>query len=193
MKLPETLVTERLVIRRHRRADLAGFTAFLVHPTATRYMAFTPEQRTAAGARRLLDHVIASYDSPAPIVSLSLADPASDDYVGSCGAQPLGGGDGVEIYYTVLPEHQGRGLATEAAKALLDFVLDATAVERICAFVVPENVASRRVAEKLGFVDEGRVERQAAPGASAHQSMVATRFVLTRRRASEPNTRRETA
>jgi RimJ/RimL family protein N-acetyltransferase len=49
----------------------------------------------------------------------------------------------------------GRGLATEAAGAATRFEIEAAGLERIMAVVLPENVASRRVLENLGFVHEG--------------------------------------
>jgi RimJ/RimL family protein N-acetyltransferase len=49
------------------------------------------------------------------------------------------------------PAILGRGLATEAARASLGFGFDRAGLERIVAFAVPENMASRRVMEHLGM------------------------------------------
>ena len=54
VKVPDTLKPERLVLRRHHMKDVGAFTGFLADPTATAYMAFTPEQRT-----RFRDHLLA--------------------------------------------------------------------------------------------------------------------------------------
>lgn len=61
-------------------------------------------------------------------------------------------------YYTVLPEYQGKGIATEAAKALIDHLTSTTAAT-IVAYVVAENVPSVRATRRLGFVDAGPVQR----------------------------------
>lgn len=181
MIVPETLPAEGLILRRHRSADRGPFAAFLTHPTATRYMAFTPEQKTADGARAMLDYVIASYDSAAPIFSLTIVDEGGA-YLGSCGAQPLADEDGgIEVYYTVMPEHQGRGVATRAMRAVIDHLFRSTEASRLVAFVVPENVPSVRVAEKLGFVSDGAAERQAATGELSHDRLRGLRYVLSRR------------
>jgi len=180
MIVPERLEAEDLVLRRHRRADVEAFAAFLAHPTATRYMAFTPAQKTADGAREMLEYVIASYDSAAPIFSLTIAD-RDDGYLGSCGAQPLAEEEGsLEVYYTVSPEHQGRGIATRAMRALIDHLLGSTDARRLVAFVVPENVASARVVEKLGFANDGPVERQATTAALRNDPLRGLRYVLSR-------------
>lgn len=55
--------------------------------------------------------------------------------------------DGFEIYYTVLPEHQNVGRATEASKVLIEYVFDKTETDRLVAFVISANVPSIRVAE----------------------------------------------
>ncbi len=48
-----------------------------------------------------------------------------------------------------------RGLATEGARASLDYGFDVLELERIISFTVPENAASRRVMEKCGLVQQG--------------------------------------
>lgn len=179
-RVPDKIDTERLVLRKHQIEDIDGFAAFLAHPTATQYMAFTPEQKTRGGAREMLEYAIASYTSDNPIFSLTIADPNSNAYLGACGLNPLADDDGVEIYYTVLPEHQNKGWATEAVKALIDFVWNCTDIQKISAYIVSKNIASIRVADKLGFVDTGPVEREATTGELAHEALVGRRYVLSR-------------
>ncbi len=181
IQVPTRLVTERLVLRRHILADLDPFAAFLADAADTRYMAFTAEQRTREGAQQMLEFVIASYSSEAPIFSLTIADPASDAYLGSCGAQPLAeDGSEFEIYYTLMPEHRNQGFATEATQAVAGFLFESTDAERLVAFVIPENLPSVRVARKLGFDDDGPIERQAVTSTLSHQTMQGRRYVLRR-------------
>jgi ribosomal-protein-alanine N-acetyltransferase len=51
---------------------------------------------------------------------------------------------------------RGQGYASEAAGLLIDYLFDTQPVYRIACSVIPENVASCRVAEKCGFSREGR-------------------------------------
>ena len=180
VKVPDLLKSKRLVLRRHLPKDLDAFAEFLTHPAATAYMAFTPEQRTVAGAQQLLEYAIGSYDTNEPIFSLTIADHHSDTYLGSCGLNPIEGEDGVEIYYTVLPAHQNQGLATEAIETLIAHLFETTDIRRVVAYVIPENVPSVRVAEKLGFVDDGAVERQAQTAGLLHETTASRRYVLER-------------
>ena len=63
--------------------------------------------------------------------------------------------------YTLAPEHQGRGHASEAAAALVDALFEQTTVHRVMATIDPENHASMRLLEQLGFQFEGVLRRGA--------------------------------
>ena len=60
-----------------------------------------------------------------------------------------------ELGYALLPAHWGGGLMAEALRAILAFGFARLALHRAEANVDPDNAASRRVLEKLGFVQEG--------------------------------------
>jgi RimJ/RimL family protein N-acetyltransferase len=64
----------------------------------------------------------------------------------------------VEIAYGIAPSYEGRGYATEAAKALVAFALERVDVTSIRAHTKPENNASGRVLSKSGFHHVGEVE-----------------------------------
>jgi len=70
----------------------------------------------------------------------------------------------VELGWIVRRTHRGRGIATEAAAAWRDYGFDSLGLERIVSMVSEKNVASRRVAEKLGMT----VEREAMWGDLPH-------------------------
>jgi len=57
-----------------------------------------------------------------------------------------------EIGYTVAHAHQGKGYATEAVRLLLDLAFDKVGVGQVIAHALPDNLPSRRVAEKVGMV-----------------------------------------
>ena len=56
-----------------------------------------------------------------------------------------------EIAYGIAPVYQGRGYATEVAKALIDFASRDPRVKRVCAHTLAQINASTRVLEKCGF------------------------------------------
>ena len=60
-----------------------------------------------------------------------------------------------ELGWTIAPDAQGRGVATEAARAALELAF-AMGAHRVIAHLDEENVASRRVAERIGMTVEAR-------------------------------------
>lgn len=75
----------------------------------------------------------------------------TDELIGFCGLKYLDDLDAVDIGYRFLPEHWGKGYATEAATASLAFGFGTIGLDRIIALVLPENAASIRVIEKIGM------------------------------------------
>ena len=76
---------------------------------------------------------------------------ADGAFIGDCGPmlQPVEGRLVPEIGYHVVRREWGRGYATEAAIACRDLVLGLFGFDRVVSIVAPENLASRRVAEKV--------------------------------------------
>ncbi|HET7466360.1 MAG TPA: GNAT family N-acetyltransferase [Candidatus Dormibacteraeota bacterium] len=68
------------------------------------------------------------------------------------------GDDSLELHYWMRTGHTGRGLTTEACRALLDWATRNLVVKRFVLWAGRENLASRRVAEKLGFVHIGPLD-----------------------------------
>lgn len=60
----------------------------------------------------------------------------------------------VEIAWRLAPEVWGKGYATEAARATLDYGFETLSMPEILAWTVPHNAASRRVMEKLGMTHD---------------------------------------
>jgi RimJ/RimL family protein N-acetyltransferase len=72
-------------------------------------------------------------------------------FLGDCGPmlQPVEGRLVPEIGYHVVAAEQGRGYATEAARASLEWVFANTPYSFACSLVAPDNAASRAVASKV--------------------------------------------
>lgn len=148
------LETRRLWLRWPRHADaeavatLAGdravaeATARLPHPYPREAAdAFVLETRARALRGECLRLALAPKAQPTRLV-------------GMIGVEPNAAGDGVLGYWLGKP-YWGQGLATEAARAMIDAVFTVTPVAAIAASVRVGNPASRRVLEKCGFLAEG--------------------------------------
>ena len=84
-----------------------------------------------------------------------------------------------EIGYSIIVERRGRGLATEAAQALIEEAFERVDITTVRAYCVPENAASRAVLMKIGFVPDGRLRNGATVGG---QPVDVEAFMLTRGR-----------
>ena len=70
--------------------------------------------------------------------------------------KPVSYWDCFELSYQIYDhEHDGRGHVTEAVRLLVDYLFDTKRRGRIQLVIVPENLASVRIAEKCGFGLEG--------------------------------------
>lgn len=79
--------------------------------------------------------------------------------VGSCGykGKPNEAGE-VEIGYEIKASHRQKGLATEAARALIDFAFNDDRVSKVIAHTLPFKNPSTSVLFKLGFVQTGEAQ-----------------------------------
>lgn len=93
-------------------------------------------------------------------------DRATDEMVGRGGLQwtYVAELNEVEAGWAIVPERWGQGLATELARAAIDAARGPLELPEIVAFALPDNLASRRVMEKSGFV----FERDIAHGGLPH-------------------------
>src|SRR5713226_2248019 len=77
---------------------------------------------------------------------------ADDEHVGCCGLRPYRLEEGVpELGFHLRPKYWGRGVANEAARAVIPFAFETLGAKALSAGHHPGNVASKRVLEKLGF------------------------------------------
>ncbi len=141
------LETERLLWRPPVEADRAAFVALFLDPEFTVYA--NPEDTSSADERfdRMLEFAAAVPFAKGPIIERS-----SGAIVGYTGVwrEELFGVDRLEWGWRLTPSARGRGYATEAGLALLAEADRQVDGEMVC-IIDHTNVASRRVAVKLGF------------------------------------------
>jgi RimJ/RimL family protein N-acetyltransferase len=76
---------------------------------------------------------------------------AAGEPVGVCGLIDREGFEHPDIGYAFLARHSGKGYASEAAAAVLAHAREVVGLSTVVAFTKPENTASQRVLEKIGF------------------------------------------
>lgn len=77
---------------------------------------------------------------------------------------PPGAGNTVTLGYSIYPQWQRRGYATEAATALTDWALAQPGVHCVRATIVPGHIASEKVARAAGLQPTGRTEQDQEQG-----------------------------
>ena len=79
------------------------------------------------------------------------------NFHGAPGVNDTGTPDALELGWTVFGTDRARGYATEVALALMDWAVEAHGVRHFISSTTPDNIASLRVHEKLGFRRTGEV------------------------------------
>lgn len=147
----EELVTDRLTIRRFAATDAPALAAYRSVPEVARYQSWgTPYSEDQA--RRFVAALATSHpDTPGEWFQFAVTETASGRLLGDVAASPECDPRLVRIGFTLTPEAQGRGFATEAVMALLDYLFHTRGKHRVAADCDPRNVASVRLLERVGL------------------------------------------
>jgi ribosomal-protein-alanine N-acetyltransferase len=145
-----TLHTPRLLLRQLTPADAPALHAVLGDPENMRWY---PHPYSEDEVRDGIARQIERYPSGTGLLGLVLKETA--ELIGDCGLvwQTLDEGrpQELEIGYHVHRAWQRRGLATEAARAVRGYAFTSLGVDHVISLIRPENLPSRRVAEKNGL------------------------------------------
>ncbi len=152
------LVTDRLTLRVPTRDDASSIWAYASDPVATRHMVWP----THVSRDDLDDHLddVADGWAAGDDFAYAIVLDAIDDVVGMVSAQFSD--EGVEIGFIVARPYQRRGIATEAATALMHTVQSLDDVYRVWACCDADNPASAGVLRALGMQFEGCLRRRSA-------------------------------
>lgn len=138
-----TITTPRLQLTPFEPSDWPFFRTLREDRSIMRYMAsVAPEKETRRlfAARLAAQHVfvIRLHDNSAPLGDIGLQ-------ISSANREEA------DIGYTVVPAAQGKGIASEALRAVCEYAFNQTGVKAINAYVLADNTGSVRVLEKAGF------------------------------------------
>ena len=154
------LETPRLILRHQVLSDLDDLWALYCNPNITKYIPDAPRSREEA-REELEWHMHGHLRNP----SLGLwvtVHKETGKFIGRCGLLPwnIDGQEEVEVAYTLAEAYQGQGLGTEAAQAILQYGFQKLNLSRLICLIDSENIASQKVAEKIGmtFEKEGQDE-----------------------------------
>ncbi len=141
------LWTERLILRRYRPEDAADLFHYLgSDPEMYRYSGWNP-YATPEMAQETVEGFIGSYDEEHVYSWVMDID---DVIVGTIGAYDYDE-DHIETGFSVVKGWQGRGLATEALRKVLEYLTENEGIPCVAAWCAAENTGSKKVLEKAGM------------------------------------------
>jgi len=144
------ITSERLGLRAYRRSDLDALAAFHADPETMRFIG----GGGTVGREATVDHIArqtALFEQRG--YGMMVAEiAATGAVIGRCGYLhwDIDGSDELEIGWLIGAVSRGRGYATEAAIATRDHGFDVIGRRRLISVIQPGNLASIRVAHKVG-------------------------------------------
>ena len=147
------ITTDRLVLRPMVADDAVPFAAYRSDPDVARFQSWDAPYPLASAARLIADQ--ASLRGPAAGSWIQIAVTVDGALAGDVAVGLDADGSIATLGYTLAPTYQGRGLAREASRSVVDRLFDESGVHRVEASVDAANVPSARLLEDLGFEYEG--------------------------------------
>lgn len=150
------LETLRLTLRPFREGDVDLMAELFANPDFMRFSlgVFTKREQTVAFIEKVI-----RWDQNGIPSQFAVVRRGENDLIGYCGFfhHPEHGIEDIEIGYRLHPAYWNRGLITEGARAVRDHGFRDLKLARVISLVHPENIPSRRVAEKNGMTLEKEI------------------------------------
>ena len=159
--------TERLVFRKPIKQDFMRFWQMINDPIAKKYTGgitkLSYQQRLALFEQECLK------DFSPQGAEFAVVEKESGDYLGYCGFRYSEQLCGCEFLFRYCRDCWGKGYATESAQSVLNILFETYGHNVYIATVDPQNSASKRVLEKVGFVSIGEYPISATETAVKYQ------------------------
>jgi RimJ/RimL family protein N-acetyltransferase len=149
--------TERLFVRQMREDDAEFYLAMLSDPDFKQHIADRGVRDVEGALANMRDRVLTSYDAHGFGMWL-VGRRDTGEAVGMAGLVKRDFLKDVDLGYAFLPAGRGAGYVTEVCQCIMDYAALNYGIQRLSAIVSPENGASIRVLERLGFHREGQVQ-----------------------------------
>lgn len=176
--LTEAFRTRRLLAQRLDARHLDQVVRLRADPEVMQWLGGVadPEDTAAWLAERVDPHwrehgygMFALFEKQAPCAAdgggRELAGYAGLVHVADDVGDALGEPGAVELCYAIIPSCWGQGYATEIGRTLTGLALTSLDLRGVVAYTTPDNAASRRVLEKLGYAYERELEHEGLPHA----------------------------
>ena len=145
-----TLQTERLILRPWKLDDFERYAEMFAHP-ATSHIG---GPHTAGDAWRRFLQMPGAWALQG-YAMFAVEEKASGKFMGQAGPWQPFGWPGTEVGYALHPQAWGKGYATEACTAAMDWAFETLGWDEIIHSIAPANTASQAVAKRLGARNRG--------------------------------------
>lgn len=169
------LETERLWLRWPRMSDAEAFAKLAGDPEVAAQTATVPHPYNLRDAEQFIRRARAENESGQGLVLALAFKRQPNDPVGVIAAHGAAFRGMAHMGYWLGREFWGQGLMTEAAQVFVDLIFGVSSLGEIICDALPDNIASRRVQEKLGFVSLGEMEID-APARGGRVKVARTRL-----------------
>lgn len=144
------LETERLILRPHTMDDVEPAYQMNLDEEVSRFTGDGGVQSREEIHRRIKEDVLGDY-AKYGFGRFAVILKSENKFIGFSGLKYLPDLDEVDLGYRLMRAYWGKGYATESAKTSLEFGFHELQLSKIIALALPENTASIRIMEKLGF------------------------------------------
>ncbi|MGL5058941.1 MAG: GNAT family N-acetyltransferase [Microcoleus sp.] len=144
----QEIKTARLYLRQFTSNDLDELYAIYSNSEVMKYITQGVRNREQTAADLL--EIIADWEKHG-FGLWAILDRETNRLIGDGGLRFLGNTPDVEVGYLLAKAYWGKGLATEIAAASIKYGFEVLHLDKIVAVADPENIASRRVMEKVGM------------------------------------------
>ncbi len=153
------LETERLILTEISIKYLDDLSLILSDPEVAKYEYFYPTENSEQVEKFILRYQKERNEKEE--ITWGIIAKTSKKLIGTCCLGDFSeSARRAEVGYAMARNEWGKGYATEAIKAIVEYGFAEMNLNRIEAFITPGNVASIRVLEKIGFIKEGHVRER---------------------------------
>lgn len=169
----KTIETERLILRSSKMEEQKRLYEILMIPevnkwylTSSKKHANNPEHWTWETQEKFYKSKVDKADNPdvfgwSIFLKKEYSNSHKEEIIGQVTAQENGNDLSIrDVGWYIDPKYQGKGYATEAAKAMIDFMFKEVEIEKIISGAVKDNIGSCKIFERLGFIKTGEVTHE---------------------------------
>ena len=153
---PKVLQIDNCIMRSLQPSDLDALSAIWADSEVTRFLPSLGVPISRDNTEKSLKSFIEHWQQRG-YGMWAIIENSSSQTIGYCGLRYLDELDEVEVLYGLDRAYWGRGIATKAAKAAIDYGFNVAKLDKIIGMALPDNLASKRVMEKASLKYEKQI------------------------------------